>query len=165
VATRAPSGYGTGTYGSGAYGTSSSTEEIRVWSLDNFGETLLANPSGYGLFQWQPEINYAELAVTGDFASSTGWATGTDWSIGSGVATKTAGTGANLSSERRSTWPRVAGITASEFDASLSVGRFDQVSELTQARPRQSLTWPWPLPPSLTSGTYQPCLPHACRSV
>jgi hypothetical protein len=97
VATRAPSGYGTGTYGSGAYGTSSSTEEIRVWSLDNFGETLLANPSGYGLFQWQPEINYAELAVTGDFASSTGWATGTDWSIGSGVATKTAGTGANLS--------------------------------------------------------------------
>jgi hypothetical protein len=94
---RPASGYGTGTYGTGTYGTSGNVLDARVWSLSNFGENLMANPSGGGLYTWQPEVAYADLAVTGDFASGTGWARGTGWAIGSGVATKTAGTGSNLS--------------------------------------------------------------------
>lgn len=90
-------GYGSGSYGSGPYGGALNASELRVWSLGNFGENLMANPAGYGLFEWQPEVSYPELAVNGDFASSTGWALGTNWSIGAGVATKTVGTAANLS--------------------------------------------------------------------
>ncbi len=95
-----PTGYGTGTYDTGTYsvGTSSGNDELRTWALDNSGENLLANPSGYGLFEWQPEIAYNDLASNGDFASdATGWALGTGWAWGSGKVTKTAGTGSNLS--------------------------------------------------------------------
>lgn len=69
----------------------------RVWSLGNFGEKLVAVPRGQGLYEFQPSSNYAELVFGGTFAASTGWATGTGWSIASGVATKTAGTASNLS--------------------------------------------------------------------
>lgn len=93
-------GYGTGTYGTGTYsvGVSSATDELRTWSLDNFGENLLANPSGYGLFEWQPELAYLDLASNGDFATNAdGWALGTGWAYASGKVTKSAGTGSNLS--------------------------------------------------------------------
>lgn len=54
-------GYGIGTYGSGGYGTGSgSTSQTGTnitatdWALDNWGEILLANPDGGGIYQWQP---------------------------------------------------------------------------------------------------------------
>ena len=91
-------GYGTGVYGGGAYGTSGFTTDLRVWSLDNFGENLQANPSGYGLFEWQPETNYNDLAFNGSFTGNAdGWALGTGWAYGSNKVAKTAGTAANLS--------------------------------------------------------------------
>lgn len=94
-------GYGTGTYGTGAYSAtlaSRAAETLRTWSLDNFGENLLANPSGYGLFEWQPERAYNDLASNGDFATNAdGWALGTGWAYASGKVTKSAGTGSNLS--------------------------------------------------------------------
>jgi len=40
----------------------------------------------------------SELAVNGAFAADTNWTKGTGWSIGAGVATKTAGTAASLDS-------------------------------------------------------------------
>ena len=70
----------------------------RVWSLDNFGEELVACASdGTPLFFWQPETAYSELITNGGFASSTGWATGTGWSISLGVAIKTGASTGNLS--------------------------------------------------------------------
>jgi hypothetical protein len=92
------SGFGTGFYGTGYYGLSNAQDILaRIWSLDNWGENLVAVPRGQGLYEWQPELAYAELIYGGDLAASTGWATGTGWSIGSGVATKIPGTAANLS--------------------------------------------------------------------
>lgn len=50
-------GYGVGGYGLGPYGTPRSFStligEARIWSLDNWGEDLLASPNGEALFWWQ----------------------------------------------------------------------------------------------------------------
>jgi hypothetical protein len=51
-------GYGTGAYGLGAYGVGSFVAgagiigNLRTWSLDNFGEDLLASPNGRSLYHW-----------------------------------------------------------------------------------------------------------------
>lgn len=92
-------GYGTGSYGAGPYGTSGDTvEELTLWTLDNWGEYLLANLSGYGIFEWQPENVYAELAFNGGFdGNANGWALGTGWSYASNAVSATAGTASNLS--------------------------------------------------------------------
>ena len=59
------SGYGIGTYGSGGYGTGSSTSAqtgtnitATDWTLDNWGEILLANPEGGGVYQWPPGAGF-----------------------------------------------------------------------------------------------------------
>lgn len=59
------SGYGIGTYGSGGYGTGAGgtaqtgTNITAVdWTLDNWGEILLANPEGGGIYQWQPQAGF-----------------------------------------------------------------------------------------------------------
>lgn len=57
--TIAGQGYGVGTYGSGTYGTprtTSVTLMLRAWSLANYGEWLLANPRGGGLYVWDPNV-------------------------------------------------------------------------------------------------------------
>lgn len=94
-------GYGSGTYGAGGYGASSeSANELRVWSLANWGEFLLANPSGYGIFEFQPELEYFDLAYNGSFTGNAdGWGLGTDWAYGADKVTKTAGTASNLSQD------------------------------------------------------------------
>lgn len=46
-------GYGTGTYSTGTYSTSSAGDYLPlVWSIDNFGENMLAVPRGGTLYQW-----------------------------------------------------------------------------------------------------------------
>lgn len=52
--------YGAGAYGAGAYGSLRSV----LWSLDNWGENLLACPRGSSLFEWAPRDAMA-LAVSG----------------------------------------------------------------------------------------------------
>lgn len=68
------SGYGLGGYGLGGYGTgvvpSSQTGTpitAADWSLDNWGQDLLANPKGGGLYYWQPNAGFqtAQLIATG----------------------------------------------------------------------------------------------------
>ncbi len=48
-------GFGTGYYGAGYYGTSTSGDVFvaRTWSLDNFGQDLVANPWGGAIYRWQ----------------------------------------------------------------------------------------------------------------
>jgi hypothetical protein len=96
-------GYGTGPYGAGPYGvgsvaTEDNSTDLRVWSLDNWGENLLANPSGYGLWEWQPEVSYLDLAFNGGFNdNANGWGLGTGWSYAAGKVSKATGTASNLS--------------------------------------------------------------------
>lgn len=54
-------GYGSGLYGSGLYGGSSgggaaSIALLRQWSLDNFGQDLIASPSNGAIYFWQPPV-------------------------------------------------------------------------------------------------------------
>jgi hypothetical protein len=53
-------GFGTGTYGTETYGTprSASTflEQLRTWSLDNWGEDLIASPRGGSIFVWDKSV-------------------------------------------------------------------------------------------------------------
>ncbi|MCZ4270890.1 hypothetical protein [Maritalea porphyrae] len=92
-------GFGSDSFGGGPYsGSDAPIEELRTWSLDNWGENLIANPSGFPIFEYQAETNYLDLAFNGDFATdASGWALGTGWAYGASKVSKTAGTGANLS--------------------------------------------------------------------
>jgi hypothetical protein len=59
-------GYGTGTYGSGFYGISSSTagvNPLRTWSMDAWGEFLLAAPSRGAVYAWDPTTGFLPAVV------------------------------------------------------------------------------------------------------
>jgi hypothetical protein len=50
-------GYGIGDYGAGDYGIAGSgaiTGYLRQWSLDQFGQDLIASPTGGKIYYWQP---------------------------------------------------------------------------------------------------------------
>ena len=62
----ASTGYGIGTYGSGTYGIGSAPSSQQSgtaitatnWALDNWGDILLANPEGGGIYWWQATTGY-----------------------------------------------------------------------------------------------------------
>lgn len=61
----AGTGYGIGTYGSGGYGTgagSSSQSGTPItatdYSLENWGQTFIANPAGRGIYVWTPNTGF-----------------------------------------------------------------------------------------------------------
>ena len=91
-------GYGVGAYGTGGYGQGASEDVFypRTWSLDNWGQNLVACPRGGKIYEWAPEFTATEIITNGNFASDTAWTKGTGWTIGSGVATGTAGSDSNL---------------------------------------------------------------------
>lgn len=90
------SGYGTGAYGVGGYGSPSDVEYFpRTWSMANWGQNLIANPRGGGIYEWAPELTVTEVIENGGFDADANWTKGTDWSIASGVATRAAGAGSS----------------------------------------------------------------------
>ena len=57
-------GYGIGPYGQGEYGEPSDFDyRVRTWSLANFGESLVAVPSGGALYQWQPALSLSLIHI------------------------------------------------------------------------------------------------------
>lgn len=61
----AGTGYGIGTYGSGGYGTGSPTgNQVGVpitatnWTMDNWGDYLLACPENGGIYYWKPNTGF-----------------------------------------------------------------------------------------------------------
>lgn len=62
-------GYGTGPYGDGLYGTprvgaaSTIFSALRIWSLDNFGEDLIASPTGGAVYHWDKTNGTSTRAV------------------------------------------------------------------------------------------------------
>lgn len=58
-------GFGSGTFGSGTWGGSGAGEYWpRTWSLDNFGQTLLANPRNGTIYQWSNNVSSAAVGLT-----------------------------------------------------------------------------------------------------
>lgn len=71
-------GWGASGWGLDGWGEASATtayEPPRIWSLDNFGEILLANPTNLGLYAWTPpysDSNYAATLVATAPSANTG---------------------------------------------------------------------------------------------
>lgn len=83
-------GYGVATYGDGDYSLSSTVDFLpRVWSIDHFGENMVAVPRDGGVYEWQPESIWPEIN-TGTFTLGTGW-------TGTTTLTATAGTASDAS--------------------------------------------------------------------
>ena len=60
------SGWGAGAWGAGAWGSTSSlasSNQLRLWSLDNFGEDLLACPRAGGIYYWDKTTTLNNPAV------------------------------------------------------------------------------------------------------
>lgn len=77
-------GYGTGGFGTGGFGSSASGYTLypRTWSLANWGQNLIANPRGGGIYEWAPNVSASELVNNGTFTgSATGW-TLNSWTYG-----------------------------------------------------------------------------------
>jgi len=69
------SGWGTGTFGGEAWGTprASSTfiQELRTWSLDNWGEDLIASPRGGSIYVWDKSVGLGTRAAVISEAPAT----------------------------------------------------------------------------------------------
>lgn len=57
------SGWGAGKWGSGAWGQTSAQDSLRLWSQANFGEDLIFNPRGGGIYYWDASAGLAQRAV------------------------------------------------------------------------------------------------------
>lgn len=76
-------GYGSGAFGTGPYGVASAGDiHARVWSLDNFGNNLVACPTNGALYEWQPQSAYPELVVNGSFTTTANWFTSISTLVG-----------------------------------------------------------------------------------
>jgi len=59
-------GWGAGTWGAGTWGSTSAianTGQLRLWTHDNFGENLIINPRGGGIFRWLESGGLSTRAV------------------------------------------------------------------------------------------------------
>ena len=67
-------GWGSGTWGRSTWGSAdSNADNLRLWSQDNFGEDLIGNPRGGGLYYWDASggvstraINFTALSTASD---------------------------------------------------------------------------------------------------
>jgi len=59
-------GWGVGTWGAGAWGSSTSlsdTNQLRLWTHDNYGEDLMINPRGGSIYRWVENNGLTTRAV------------------------------------------------------------------------------------------------------
>lgn len=60
------SGWGVGTWGAGGFGSASAisaVNQLRIWTHDNFGENLIINPRGAGIYEWIENSGVSVRAV------------------------------------------------------------------------------------------------------
>ena len=66
-------GWGVGTWGAGSWGSStalSETNQLRLWTHDNYGEDLIISPRAGGIFRWVENNGLSTRAV--DLATTSG---------------------------------------------------------------------------------------------
>tara|TARA_R100000781_G_scaffold1562_4_gene2636 strand:+ start:3317 stop:5182 length:1866 start_codon:yes stop_codon:yes gene_type:complete len=59
-------GWGSGTWGAGTFGSTSALTangQLRLWTHDNFGENLIINPRGGGVYRWKQDDGTSTRAV------------------------------------------------------------------------------------------------------
>ena len=59
-------GWGVGTWGAGTWGSAtalSATNQLRLWTHDNYGENLIINPRAGGIFRWVEDDGLTTRAV------------------------------------------------------------------------------------------------------
>lgn len=64
VASISGDGWGSGFWSRGGWGTPASTEglgALRLWSQDNFGQDLVANPRNGGIYYWMPDNAFPRM--------------------------------------------------------------------------------------------------------
>jgi hypothetical protein len=74
-------GWGTGGYGLDGYGVASAGgvgTTLRVWSQSNYGEYLIANPRGGGLYMWVPNASPSVFDRAGKLSPMSGGVFQTD---------------------------------------------------------------------------------------
>jgi len=65
-------GWGAGAWGSGTWGVgTSSTEAIRLWSQQNFGEDLIFGPHGNSIYYWDASVTLGGDTISASVASPT----------------------------------------------------------------------------------------------
>lgn len=60
------SGWGVGTWGAGSWGSAtpiSASSQLRLWTHDNYGENLIINPRGGGIYRWVENNGVGTRAV------------------------------------------------------------------------------------------------------
>lgn len=58
-------GWGAGTWGSGTWGTGgTSTESLRVWTIQNFGQDAVYGPEDGPMYYWNATVGYTPKTVT-----------------------------------------------------------------------------------------------------
>jgi len=60
------SGWGSGTWGANTFGSTNAltaTGQLRLWTNDNFGENLMINPRGGGIYRWKQDDGTNTRAV------------------------------------------------------------------------------------------------------
>ncbi len=58
-------GFGSGTWSRGTWGSLSSSTNLRLWSQDNYGEDLVGNPRGGGVYYWDSSGGVSARAING----------------------------------------------------------------------------------------------------
>lgn len=61
-------GWGLGDFGMGDWGVAGSTgvnQKLRFWSLDNFGQDLIASPRNGAIYYWQPPVAAPAVVLSG----------------------------------------------------------------------------------------------------
>jgi hypothetical protein len=70
-------GWGTGPYSRGGWGsgyTSGISQQLRLWSNDNYGQDLVIAPRGGGIYYWQDALTVAARAkLLSDLATAAGY--------------------------------------------------------------------------------------------
>jgi hypothetical protein len=56
-------GWGAGAWSSGSWGTTSASDSLRLWSQSNFGEDLIFNPRGGGIYYWDASAGLSTRGV------------------------------------------------------------------------------------------------------
>jgi len=57
------SGWGAGPWGGGSWGLTSANQDLRLWSQSNFGEDLVFNPRGGGIYYWDATAGLTSRGV------------------------------------------------------------------------------------------------------